>query len=205
VRLIRPGDLGAAIALASAVFRENRFYQAAMGFDAARFDAYWRCFLALAATDSCARVFVLETEGRLAGLLVAGFGAFPSPRRALAFLVRLLAGIGPVRFVRYVTFVRRYGTLMRRARVERALEARGLWLLVAPGVQRAGLGLFFLRSAMAAIRDEGKTLFTGLMDASDHRLVDFYRRAGFRVGPPVPMGDGIAAVFERRVEPEEAS
>jgi GNAT superfamily N-acetyltransferase len=205
VRLMRPDDLGVAIGLASAAFRENRFYQAAMGFDPARFDAYWRCFLSLAAGDPGARIFVLEIEGRVAGLLVAGFGTFPSARRALVFLVRLLAGIGPARFVRYLAFTRRYAALMRRPRAEHALEARGLWLLVAPGLRRAGLGLLLLRSAISTLRGEGKTLFTGLLDAGDGRLVDFYRRAGFRVGPRIPMGGGTAAVFEQRVGPEGGS
>jgi GNAT superfamily N-acetyltransferase len=202
---MRPTDLGVATALASAAFRENRFYQAAMGFDPARFDVYWRRFLSLAAGDPHARIFVLEIEGRVAGLLVVGFGSFPSPRGALTFLVCLLAGIGPVGFLRYLAFARRYAGLMHRRRADRALEARGFWLLIAPGLRRAGLGLLLLRSAIAALRAEGKTLFTGLMDASDPRLADFYRRAGFRVGPQIPMGGGTAAVFEQRVEPEGGS
>jgi hypothetical protein len=198
VRLLRREELPAACRLASAAFRENRFYQQALGLDPRSFDAYWEAFLPLALADPAGRVFALEVPGELVGLLVATLGPFPSRRRGLGFLLSLLRRIGPRRFGRYLRFLGKYGAALHRSREEALLEVRGLWLLTAPGRGRFGWGTRLVRAAIEEGAAEGKSLFTGLCDFGNEPLVHFYRRAGFSIGPPFALGAGSAAVIELR-------
>jgi ribosomal protein S18 acetylase RimI-like enzyme len=204
VRALRAEETAAASALAAEAFRENRFYQAALGLDPAAFDSYWEVFLPLALADRGARVWAVEDERGLIGLLVVSIGRFPAPLRGLAFLRALLRRIGPRRLVRYLRFVADYDAVMRRPRAERRIEARGLWLLVSPRARRPGLGAVLVRGAIERSAAEGRTLCTGLMDAGNRRLIDFYRRAGFRVGASFAFGKGMAATIELRAGGEGA-
>jgi diaminopimelate decarboxylase len=200
VRLLKRADLPRAASLASAAFRENRFYQTALGLDPAAFDAYWREFLPLALRDPSARVYGIEASGALAGILVASAPEFPRLRLGLAFLFRLARRIGGRRLGAYLRFVRAYERVMRRPPDERHREARGLWLLVAPG-HGAGLGTRLVRRVVRIYEAEGRTLATALADAGNPRLLEFYRRLGFTVRARVGLAGGEAVVFERDGSP----
>jgi ribosomal protein S18 acetylase RimI-like enzyme len=201
VRELRADEVPAACRLAAAAFRENRFYQEALGLDPEAFDAYWDLFLPLAMDDSKARVHVIEDNGAVTGLLVVALGAFPAPIRGLRFLGALLGRIGPRRLLRYLRFVAAYDSAMHRPRAELRVEARGLWLLVSDRARHPGLGTRLVHAAVERSMAEGKTLFTGLVDAGHRRLLDFYRRAGFTVGTPFRLGGGMAATIEMRARP----
>jgi GNAT superfamily N-acetyltransferase len=201
VRALRATELGEASGIAAEAFREDAFYQRALGLDARAFDVYWRLFLPMACADPGARVFALEVSGRLAGLLVAGLEAFPRPGRALRFVAGLGRRIGLIRLVRYLRFVAAYESAMRRPPEERVVEARGLWLLVARRSTSAGLAPLLLRAAIEELSGEGKSLFTGLMDAGQPALARLYRRAGFAVSPSFPFRGGSASKIELRALP----
>ena len=203
VRALRVSEIPAACGLASEAFRQNRFYQEALGLDPEAFDAYWDAFLPLAMADAGARVHVIEDDGAMAGLLVVSMGAFPAPVRGLRFLGALLGRIGPRRWLRYLRFVAAYESIMHRPRAELRVEARGLWLLVSDRARHPGLGARLVRGAVGRSRAEGKTLFTGLVDASNRRLLDFYRRSGFTVSDPFRFGGGLAARIEMRARARE--
>jgi GNAT superfamily N-acetyltransferase len=198
VRRLTAEDEAAASRIAARVFRDDPFYRAALGFDARAFDSYWRLFLPLAIEDPAGRVYAIESAGRLLALLIASQNGFPSPGRGLIFLLRLVLAIGPRRSLRYLRFVAAYDDAMRRSPAERRCETRGLWLMTAPGTARAGLGLRLVREAIRRQREEGRTIYTGFASAADPRLLDFYRRLGFRVSEPFPFAGGVAATIEHR-------
>jgi GNAT superfamily N-acetyltransferase len=204
VRELGPEDAAEAAALASAAFSRNRFYQRALGFHAPAFDVYWREFLPLAMRDPGARVFGLEVSGRPEGLLVIGTQGFPSPRRAIPFLGRILVGVGPARFARFLYFLRTYERVMKLCGEDRRREARGLWLLVSPRAGGGGRGSFLVRSVMERMAAEGKPAITGLLDAGNLKLCSFYRRMGFVLGPPFPFFGGTASTLVLRMpDPED--
>jgi len=197
-RRLGPDDRMAAARLAGAAFRGNRFYERAIGLDAAAFDAFWDLFFELALADSHSRVFGLDWGDDLVAVVVSGFERFPESLRGLRFLGALLRCIGPRRWVRYLRFVAAYDRAMRRRKAEREIEARGLWLMVQPDAGRAGLGSRLVNGASEALRLEGKVLITGFVDAGDPRLRAFYERLGFAVGPGFVFRGGMAALIERR-------
>lgn len=198
VRRLRRADGEAASRIAARTFRDDPFYRGSLGFDPSAFDAYWRLFLPLAIEDPAGRVYALERAGRLLGLLIACHNRFPSPGRGLLFLLRLLRRIGFRRTLRYLRFVAAYDRAMRRPASERRCEARGLWLLTVPGAGSPGLGLRLVREAIRRQREEGKTIYSGFASAANPRLLDFYRRLGFRLSDPFPFAGGTAVTFENR-------
>ena len=202
VRELGPADLDRAISLASETFSRHAFYRSALGLEPAAFDAYWEEFLPLALYDPSARLFGLDVEGRLSGLLLVGTRGFPSPLRAGTFLFRLLRRVGPRPWFRYLRFALAYEKVLSRPRAERRREARGLWLLVSPDAEGVGRGSALLRASRERMAAEGKTLITGLMDAGDPRLRTFYRRLGFELSPPFPFFGRTAACIVQVVSPE---
>ena len=198
VRRLTARDAPEAARLASEVFRENRFYRSAIGFDAECFDAYWTTFIPLAVSDPHALSLGVERHGRLVGILVLAFEGFPSRPRALRFMAALARAIGPLPLLRYARFVRHYESAMRRPHPERALEARGLWLLVSREAGCAGLGARLVRAGWDEAARSGRTISTGFVDAGDRRLLLFYRRLGFDIGTPFSIGAVAAATIVRR-------
>ncbi|HVP40170.1 MAG TPA: GNAT family N-acetyltransferase [Candidatus Saccharimonadales bacterium] len=197
IRRLGPPDRASAAHVARAAFLGNPFYHAALGLDARQFSAYWDEFLRLALGDPRARVFGAQAGGCLAGVLVACVDGFPSGGRTAAYLAALVRRIGPRAALRYLRFVSAYERAMHRPRVPGEAEARGLWLMADPrAAVRVGPAL--VRAAIEAVRAEGCTLYTGFVDAGNERLLDFYRRQGFVVGPRFPFAGGWAAVVERR-------
>lgn len=197
-RQLGPDDRAGAARLAAAAFRGNQFYERAIGFDAAVFDTFWDLFFELALADSHSRVYGLDWGVDVVAVLVAGFDGFPETMRGLRFLGVLLSRIGLRRWFRYLRFVAAYDRAMRRPRADRRIEARGLWLMVRPDAGRAGLGSRLVSGAFEALRPEGKLLITGFVDAGEPRLIAFYQRLGFDVGPSFPFRGGVAALIERR-------
>lgn len=198
VRRLEKADEAAASRIAARTFRDDPFYRASLGFDPSAFDSYWRLFLPLAIEDPGGRVYALDRGGRLLGLLIACHDGFPSPVRGLLFLSRLTLRIGFRRTLRYLRFVAAYDHAMRRPPADRRREARGLWLLTVPGAGVAGLGSRLVRDVIRRQCDEGRTIYTGFASAADPRLLDFYRRLGFRVGAPFSFAGGTAVRLEIR-------
>lgn len=201
VRLIGPADRAAAVAVARAAFHGSAFYERVTGLDAAGIDAYWDPFFALALADAHARVFGLERDGRVIGLLVAGLHGFPGAWRGLCFLVRLLGRVGLRPWLGYLAFVVAYERVMRRPAAERRIEARGLWLMVRPQRHCGGLGSRLVSEVCAAVSCEGRTLQTGFFDADDPRLRSFYEHLGFTTTPAFPFRGCRAALNVRRSRP----
>lgn len=61
-----------------------------------------------------------------------------------------------------------------------------LWgMFVSPSVRRRGVGAALLREAVAFLRPLGVRCMRARVTASNRGAVEFYRRAGFTIGPPV--------------------
>jgi len=187
----------AVAAIAEAAFRQNPFYERAVGLDARTFPAYWRAFFELALSGDTAAVYALERDGDIVAAVATGFDGFPRPSSFARFLARLLFELGPGAWWRYVRFALAYGRAMHRPAAERRLEACGLWLFVKPDASSVGLGSRLVREATEAVRRRGKLLLTGFVDAGNRPLLTFYRRNGFRVLPPFAFG-GLEAVRVER-------
>ncbi len=201
VRRLRAADVPAAAGILGTAFRGNRFYAAALGFDDACFARYWEAFVDLAIADPAGLAFGIESGGRLAGVLLCGTDRFPGPGRGARFLWRVLHGVGWRRWLGYLRFVVGYERLMHRPAAERRLEVRGLWLAVRRDVREPGVGGALVRSALETIRDIGKPLVTGFVDAGNCPLLAFYRRLGFSTLRRVPFAGFEVAVVERRLGP----
>lgn len=60
-----------------------------------------------------------------------------------------------------------------------------LWgMFVSPSARRRGLGAALLREAVAVLRPLGVRRMRARVTASNRGVVEFYRRAGFAIGPP---------------------
>jgi GNAT superfamily N-acetyltransferase len=199
-RRLEPRDAAAAAGILGAAFRGNRLYRAALGFDEPAFTRYWEALVELALADAAARAWGVEAGGELAGVLLCGLEGFPAPARGARFLWRLLRGVGGRRWLGYLRFVAAYDRVMHRSAAERALEIRGLWLAVRPGVRAGGLGAALVRAAAAATRAEGRPLVTAFADAGNRPLLVFYRRFGFSVLREVPFAGHRVAILEWRVD-----
>jgi ribosomal protein S18 acetylase RimI-like enzyme len=204
-RELTAADLPAVTRLATEAFAAIPFYRRVLGFNGVAFEAYWREFLPWVVQESSVHVFGLDRAGRLLGLLVLANHRFPPMRSGAGFLRRLAGRIGFRGLLRYLRFVIAYEHLMRRQPEESSREARGLWLVIAPRGAAVGLGRRLVREAMAAVRPEGRTLITGLVDGGNRRLMRFYQRIGFTVSEPVRLCGASAATIELRGEPEEVS
>jgi ribosomal protein S18 acetylase RimI-like enzyme len=194
VRILGPPDHAAAVALAHGAFDGNEFYESALGIDGAHLRAYWEEFLHLALHDAGARVYGLEREGALRGMIVSAFHGFPDSRSGARFLARLLWRIGPLRCWRYLAFVHDYDRALRPVERCPAREARCYWLMVAPG-RGAGLGRALVAEVRRALWSEGKGKAFGFIDASNGRLETFYRRLGFTIGKPFAFRGRRAATI----------
>lgn len=183
--------------IAEAAFRQNPFYERALGLDARAFAAYWRAFFDLVLSDDTAAVYALERDGEIVAAVAVGFAGFPRPRNFARFVIRLLFDLGPEAWGRYVRFAVAYAQVMRRPAAERKVEACGLWLFVRPDASEAGLGSRLVLETTGALWRKGKTLLTGFVDAGNRPLLAFYRRNGFRVLPPFEFS-GLEAVRVER-------
>lgn len=191
-------DLPDVARIADNAFSRHPFYQTVLGFDAVDFACYWKLFLPLAIEDPSAHLFGLKAGGRCVAMAITADEHFPSPRRALFFLFRLLLRVGPGKLFRYLRFVAAYERVMRRAPSAGGNPVRALWLSVARSGQGIGLGRYLARAAQSALAVRGETLFLGLIDGSDERLIRFYRRLGFQVGEPFLLFGRPAARIEMR-------
>ncbi|NIM49952.1 MAG: GNAT family N-acetyltransferase [Gemmatimonadales bacterium] len=200
VRFRRLGlsDAAAVAHSATAAFAGSAFYQRALGLDDRRFARYWAAFFRLAFADPAARVFAFDDAGRVNAAVAVAYDGFPRPLTGLRFLLRLLWRIGASAWLKYLRFVRAYSHVMHRPAGDRRVEACGLWLFVDPGARGAGLGADLVRTALDAVRAEGKTLATGFVDAGNQPLLTFYRRLGFTISPPFDFLGLPAATIERR-------
>ena len=90
---------------------------------------------------------------------------------------------------------------MRRPARERRTELQGLWVLVDGPHRGILLGLRLIAWVMAQAAAEGKTLFTGFIDAEEPGLATFYKRLGFTVSEPFLFrGKPAATIVLRREE-----
>jgi len=201
LRALEPHDRAAASELAQRSFEGNRFYEDALGLRASDFPFYWDALLRLALGSGRARVYGLECSGRLQGMILAAFDGFPFWIDGVAFLARLLAHLGPKRWIRYVRFVRAYERALDAIGNARGGEARCLWLMVSPDA-RVRLGPLLVREVRAALTHEGYPIAVGLIDAGDRRIRGFYRRLGFSIREPFPCSGGTAATIEIRTSPD---
>jgi len=201
LRVLKLADRAAASELAQRSFEGNRFYEDALGLRAADFPVYWDALMQLALGSDRARVYGLECSGRLQGMILAALDGFPSKSGGIEFLVRMLARLGPRRLIRYLRFVRAYDRALDTMGHPRGDEARCFWLMVSPDA-RVRLGPWLVREVVAALAREGKPVATGLINAGDHRIRNFYRRLGFTFGEPFPFFGETAATIQIRILPE---
>ncbi len=202
-RLLGPADGVQAAAIADEAFAGNSFYEDALGFDAKAFSSYWDAFLSLALADPGARVFGAEISGDLCAVLVVAYHGFPAPLRGLRFLLALLSSIGARRSLHYLRFVAAYERAMRRPKPDQAREARGLWLMSRPVASHPRIGSALVRFAIGRMAEDGRTLYTGFVDAGNRPLLAFYRRSGFRIGTRFEFSGRWAATVARDWEAAE--
>jgi ribosomal protein S18 acetylase RimI-like enzyme len=205
LRALGDADTAAASDLARVTFEGNPFYARITGLDTRGFRGYWEEFFRYAVTDPTVRLYGLEKDGRLDAVLAVGLHGFPAWPRYLVFLGRLLRRIGLRRWWRYLNFASAYARLMRRPPAESRREGRGLWLMARPARQGMGFGGQLVRASVALLAREGKDLLTGFIDGSDRRLINFYRRLGFKVSRPYPFAGAWAALIEMRAPGNEES
>ena len=189
--------------IAEAAFRGNPFYERALGLDERSFAVYWEEFFQFVLRDPAATAFALEMDGTIVAAVAISVDGFPSRRATARFLVRLFVRLGPMRWLRYVRFGSAYEKAMRRPPAEHRLEARGLWVFVQPGTRSIGLGARLVRQAMETMRQRGKPLITGFVDAGNRPLLAFYRRIGFHVQPAFRFAGMDAALIECWLTPAE--
>ena len=194
----------AAIAeIAEAAFRGNPFYERAVGLDERSFAVYWDEFFQFVLRDPAATAFALELDGAIVAAVAVSVDGFPSMGPSARFLTRLLVRLGPIRWMRYVRFASAYERAMQRPAAEHRLEARGLWLFVEPGTRSIGIGARLVRQTIEVLRQRGKILITGFVDAGNRPLLAFYRRIGFQVQPVFRFAGMDAARIERWLTPAE--
>ena len=185
LRPLSPPDARRVADVAHRAFAGSAFYQQALGLSDAQFAIYWRAFFRLSTVDPSAKVYAIREDERIAGAIAVAFDGFPHARPVIVFMVTLLRRLGIRAWFRYLRFALAYTRVMHRPHPDRRREACGLWLFVDPTATHPGLGSALVRDAAATTRrDCGKTLYTGLIDIGDDRLVAFYRRLGFLVSPP---------------------
>ena len=195
---LRPSDVPRVARVATQAFAGHAFYRDVVGLTDAQFARYWRAFFRLSAADPGAMVIAAYDGDRLVGAIAMAFDGFPRAGRTVGFLATLLVRLGPAAWLRYTRFVLRYLRAMHRPRADRRREGCGLWLFVDPACRTAGVGAALITAVIdVAYRRAGKTLYTGFVDASDARLLAFYRRLGFTVSPPFDVGGRPAARIAR--------
>jgi len=185
VRPMMSRDLGAVEAIATGGFVSNDFYRNLLGLDARQFRTYWARFLPFALGHPASRSFVLEGDGEPRGILSSAMSGFASPVRGITFAAGLALRIHPSAMNRYLGFVRFYEELMHVPPIDRAQEARGLWLAVDRRPGEPPLGALLVRNAIDSLRAEGKTFMTAMADGSSPGILAFYRRLGFQLEDPV--------------------
>jgi ribosomal protein S18 acetylase RimI-like enzyme len=193
-------DLPAAARIAARAFGRHPFYQKVLGFNEGDFSSYWSAFLPLALDDPSADLIGLKAGGQCLAMVITADEHFPASRRAFTFGLRLLRRVGPRKLLRYLRFVAAYERIIRGSSSEESISIRALWLFVAEEGRGVGLGRYLARSAQSALAARGKTIFSGLIDASDERLIHFYQRLGFRVSKPFSLFGAQAARIEIRID-----
>ena len=185
VRPMTSKDLDAVETVVTRGFNNNVFYRTLLGFDARQFRIYWARFLPFVLKHPASRNFVLEVDGEQRGILATALSGFASPIRGIGFTAALALRIHPCASKRYLGFVRFYEELMRVPAIDRAREARGLWLAVDRQRGDPPLGALLVQGAIESLRTEGKTLATGMADGNSPGILAFYRRLGFQLQDPV--------------------
>ena len=200
VRVLTAEDRPRALEIAVRCFGANRFYQKVLGYCGGEYSAYWELMFDLAIGDASARVYGLDLDGQIHGVLVATFDRFPAKTRAARFLAGLLLRLGPRRTLHYFQLVRAYDRAHAARKHDVSREARCFGLMIA-STAGARFGPTFIREIRAALHREGKTFGTGVIDAADTRLVQFYRRLGFSISPPFVFLGGSASTIEIATSP----
>ncbi len=187
VRVLGSQDRERVARMAASAFGSIDFYIEVLGLNRSQFGPFFDVLLRLMFRDSHARVYGLQRDGRLASVCVVVFPGFPSPIPALRFLTTLAWAVGPMRFARYLRFVRAYERAMRGASVDGRSEVRAYWLFVDPQVANTRCGSDLARCVMADLESHGWRLVTAFVDAANPRLLALYRRLGFAVSDPFPF------------------